>query len=239
MTKNSTFTSTSAFGTGTFTNTYNEFFDGAGGTGSLESEFWSGWAYSKDTDTTTSGVGNQYSAITGSGARGSSNYGISFGDTSITFGASVDFTGRGFDVTNTTYAHNSMRDGDSFAKQFGDDPSTTGVTETDQPDFFRLTAEGFLSGSSTGTVEFYLADYRFTNDADDYILDTWAFVDLTTLGTVDTLSFGLDSTDNSFGFMNTPDYFAIDNIGVVPEPSAFALLAGAIAFSCITMRRRR
>ena len=238
VTKNSTFTSTSAFGNGTFANTYNAVYDGAGGTGNFQYDYWSGWAYSKDTDTTTSGPGNQYSAIAGSGARRSSNYGISFGDTSITFGSSFDFTGRGFDVTNTTYAHNSMRDGDGFAKEFGDDPSTTGVTETDQPDFFRLTAEGFLSGSSTGTVEFYLADYRFANDVDDYILDNWAFVDLTTLGTVDTLSFGLDSTDNSFGFMNTPDYFAIDNIGVVPEPAAYALLVGLLGMSLVALRRR-
>jgi hypothetical protein len=238
VTKNSTFQSTSAFGTGTFANVYNEKFDGLNGTGNFEYDYWSGWAYSRDTDTTTSGIGNQYSAITGAGARGSSNYGISNGDTAISFGASVDFTGRGFDVTNTTYAHNSMRDGDGFAKQFGDDPSTTSVTETDQPDFFLLTVEGFLTGSSTGTAEFYLADYRFSNDADDYIVDSWEFVDLTSLGVVDELTFDLSSSDvGGFG-MNTPDYFAIDNIGAVPEPSAFALLAGVVAMGFVGARRR-
>jgi len=198
----------------------------------IEWDSWSGWAYSKDTDTTTSGFGNQYSAITGSGSRGSSNYGISNGDSSITFGSSIDFTGRGFDVTNTTYAHNSMRDGDSFAKQFGG-------ASGDDADFFRLSVEGFLSGSSTGTVEFYLADFRFADNSQDYILSDWAFVDLSTLGTVDELAFDLSSSDvGSFG-MNTPDYFAIDNIGAVPEPAAFTLLAGALALGFVGLRRRR
>jgi hypothetical protein len=238
VTQNASFQSTSAFGTGTFANVYDEKFDGPNGTGNLEFTSWRGWAYSRDDDTITSGRANESSAITGSGSRGSTNYGVSFGDSSITFGAALDFTGRGFDVTNTTYAHNSMRDGDAFSKRFGDDPSTSGVIETDQPDFFLLTVEGLLAGSSTGTVDFFLADYRFGNDADDYIVDSWEFVDLTSLGVVDELSFDLSSSDvGSFG-MNTPDYFAIDNIGAVPEPSAFALLAGVAALGVAAVRRR-
>lgn len=210
---------------------------GSGFTADFDNEYivdwasWQGWAYSKDTDTTTSGFGNQYSAITGAGARGSANYGISFSDSAIRFSTAQDFTGRGFDVTNTTFAHNSMRDGDSFAKQFG------GVSG-DDADFFLLTVEGFLAGGSTGTVGFYLADFRFADNSQDYILSDWAFVDLTSLGTVDTLAFDLSSSDvGTFG-MNTPDYFAIDNIGVVPEPAAFALLAGAGVLGFAGLRRR-
>ena len=60
-------------------------------------------------------------------------------------------------VTNTTYAALSMRDGDSFAKKFG------GPSGND-PDYFRLTITGKDSGGSTiGSVEFYLADYRFAD----------------------------------------------------------------------------
>lgn len=198
----------------------------------VEWDSWSSWAYSKDTDTVTSGFGNQYSAITGSGSRGSSNYGISFGNTTIRFSAAQDFTGRGFDVTNTTYAHNSMRDGDGFAKQFGG-------ASGDDPDFFVLVVEGFLGGSSTGTVDFYLADYRFADNAQDYILSDWAFVDLSVLGTIDELAFDLNSSDSGGAGMNTPDYFAIDHIGAVPEPSAFALLAGAMILGIVGLRRRR
>jgi hypothetical protein len=43
-----------------------------------------------------------------------------------------------------------------------------------------LTIEGLdATGASVGTVEFYLADYRFSNNALDYILEEWAEVDLT------------------------------------------------------------
>ncbi|MEM7792361.1 MAG: DUF4465 domain-containing protein [Verrucomicrobiota bacterium] len=238
VTKNSVFQSGNGSQTANFSNTFNENYDGADGSGNLLFSFWSGWAYSKDTDSVTSGLANEYSAIPGVGAGGSSNYGISFGDTDITFSSAIDFTGLGFQVTNTTYAHNSMRDGDAFAKKFGDDPATIGITETDQPDWFLLTVEGFLSGGSTGTVEFYLADFRFADDADDYIISTWEFVNLTALGTVDELAFDLTSSDvGAFG-MNTPDYFAIDNIGAVPEPSAFALLMGVFVSFCLFKRRR-
>ena len=39
---------------------------------------WDGWAYSNTTDTTTPGNSNQYSAITGIGVSGSSNYGVAY-----------------------------------------------------------------------------------------------------------------------------------------------------------------
>jgi hypothetical protein len=225
--KLSTFTSSAGSFSGDFDNKYN-----------LDFNSWVSWAYSKDTDTATSGFGNQYSAITGTGAGGSSNYGVSYTDSSIRFSSAQDFSGRGFQVTNTTYAHNSMRDGDGFAKKFGDDLATTGVVETNFEDFFLLTVQGFLSGGVTGTVDFYLADYRFADDAQDYIISDWTFFDLTSLGTIDELSFDLSSSDvGDFG-MSTPDYFAIDNIGAVPEPSAYALSAGLLAL-CLVARRRR
>ena len=41
---------------------------------------WDGWAYSSKTDTTTAGYANQYSAITGKGANGSSTYGVAYPD---------------------------------------------------------------------------------------------------------------------------------------------------------------
>ncbi len=239
VTTESDFASTGSGITGNFANTYNEFFDGPDGTGTFQFDFWSGWAYSKNTDTVTPGVGNQYSAVAGSGAGGSLNYGIANGDVTIGFGSVLDFTGRGIDVTNTTYAHHSMRDGDFFGKKFGDDPATTDVVETDVADWFRLTVEGFLSGGSTGTVEFYLADFRFADDADDYLVDAWRFVDLSSLGLVDQLGFDLSSSDTGAFGMNTPDYFAIDNIGAVPEPAAVALVAGVLALLVAVRSRRR
>lgn len=92
-------------------------------------EFWSsGFAYSNMTDTVTSGFENQHAAITGAGFDNSPQYVVAFGNenyiTTLLPGYPITF--QGFYVTNTTYAYNSMRDGDMFAKKFGgvtgDDP---------------------------------------------------------------------------------------------------------------------
>ena len=111
-------------------------------------------------------------------------------------------------VTNTTYSALSMRDGDSFAKKFGGE---TG----DDPDFFQLNIYGSSNGDALAEhVEFLLADFRSDNVADDFILDEWRFVDLAPLAHADRIYFDLDSSDvGTFG-MNTPGYFAIDNIRV-------------------------
>ena len=44
-------------------------------------------------------------------------------------------------------------------------------------------------------MEFYLADYRFANNASDYIVRDWTFVNLASLGAVSKLTFGLTSSD--------------------------------------------
>lgn len=232
VTTSSTFRDSFEGNTATFANTYNAQYSGLDGTGAFQFDFWNQWAYSQATDTVTSGIVNQYSAITGSGAAGSSNYAVAFRQTQIDFENPFDFRGRGIEVTNTTYAHNSIRDGDLFAKRFG------GASGTD-PDFFRLTIEGFLGEISTGSLTFDLANFESPNPAEDYILDEWAFVNLTALGAVDQLSFALSSSDvGNFG-INTPEYFAIDNIGVIPEPSVFTLFLGALSLFLSARRRSR
>ena len=90
-------------------------------------------------------------------------------------------------------------------------------------------------GESTGTVEFYLADYR---DGKADAVSEWTWVDLTSLGpNVSRLEFQLESTDvGDFG-MNTPAYFAIDNLTLVPEPAGAVLLFPAL-LSLAAVRRR-
>ena len=59
----------------------------------------------------------------------------------------------------------------------------------------------------TGSIDIFLADFRYEDDADDYILSTWQYIDLTTLGTVKRLEFELSSSD-----AGTPLYFCLDNL---------------------------
>jgi hypothetical protein len=57
---------------------------------------------------------------------------------------------------------------------------------------------------------------------------------------IDEVAFAFTGTDfGTFG-LNTPSYMAVDNINftAVPEPSAFALLLGAVALGCVAHRRR-
>ncbi len=173
--------------------------------------YWEGFAYSSTTDTTTPGPGNQYSAITGVGAEGSQTYGLGYqgymGTTpELLFDTDTGYTIAGAYFTNTTYTYLAMRDGDAFSKQFG------GTDGTD-PDWYKLSIVGVDStDATTGMVELYLADYRFSDDAEDYLVDEWTWVDLSSLGDIVGLRFYLSSTDNDEWGMNTPGFFAIDNI---------------------------
>jgi len=169
---------------------------------------WSGWAISTSTDVTTPGFTNQYSSIAGNGFDNSQTYATTFvlGESQIKLtGDALGGEVNGVYVSNATYSYLSIRDGDGFAKKFGGE---TG----DDPDFFLLTIKKYLNGQlGQDSINFYLADYRFSDNTQDYIIDAWSYIDLLPLGNVDSLSFSLSSTDNGAFGMNTPAYFCIDN----------------------------
>lgn len=174
--------------------------------------YWSnGFAYSNTTDVTTAGYTNDFSAYTGEGANGSANYGVNYGG-NIDFGAQALVSS--IDITNTTYAALSMLNGDLFAKQFGSTTDANGdIDGTNGEDWFRLLIVGRDGNSAvTDTVIFYLADYRFADNNDDYIVDSWETVDLSSLGAVRYLEFSLESSDEGDWGMNTPAYFALDDL---------------------------
>lgn len=166
---------------------------------------WSGFAASRMEDAATPGFENQYSAIAGTGVSGTSAYAVAYPApvSTILF---KDTIVSGLYVTNSAYAYWSMKNGDTYSKKFG------GETGNDQ-DWLLLTIEGFNSNNqSTGKKEFYLADFTSDDPSKDYILDTWEWVDLTTLGKISKLEFSMRSTDNGAWGMNTPAYFCIDNL---------------------------
>ena len=231
LTHQADYNATSGFSSGGafFNNSYTDF-----GGGSFS---WAGFSLSRETDTTTAGFGNQFSAVAGSGAGGSLQYAVSYVDSfSSAFPPRITLAAGerpvSMQIVNTTYAALSMKNGDSFAKQFG------GASGND-PDFFKLTVSGHDSSNQpTGSLDFFLADYRFANNALDYIVTSWTPVDLSSLGaSTRALTFDLASSDNgSFG-MNTPAYFAVDNITTVPEPHSALLLM--LAGTGLAARRRR
>ena len=199
--------------------------DGSGGFVSQQVEFvntfnpvygsWSGWSYSRETDNHSPGFTNQYSAYPGGGASESEKYGVAF--SSLNGGGVGSYPEiflppgkipHSIKVTNTTYAALSMLDGDAFSKKFG---GPTG----DAPDWFRLSVIGLdAAREPVGEVEHYLADYRPTNPAEDYVLDVWQKVDLRPLASreVAILQMQLHSSDTGPFGMNTPAYFAADDL---------------------------
>lgn len=167
---------------------------------------WSGFAWSTHRDTYTKGYDNQYSAITKFGYNKSDVYCIAYPGSEDFISLDEESEISGFYITNTAYAYYSMLEGDAFCKKFGGDSGA-------DPDYLRLTVEGYDStGKKTGQVHFYLADYRSDDDSQDYIVDEWEWVNLSSLGSVKKLKFLLSSTDNGAFGMNTPGYFAIDNL---------------------------
>lgn len=188
---------------------------------------FSGFAVSNMTDVVTPGPSNQFSAITGSGATGSDQYGICYASEWSNNRVFIDdsYSWKSFSdvlITNTTYAYDAMLNGDGISKKFGTDTSAAGVNDgTNGEDWFLLTIYSLdIDTLRTGdSVNFYLADYRFTDPADDYIVNTWESVDVGALGDgglypIYGLDFVLTSSDTAGGFgMNTPAYFAIDNLG--------------------------
>lgn len=185
-------------GVATFTNTFTDW--GGGFTS------WTGFAFSNVTNISTPGMANQYSAMVTENQVAANIYAVAYcygNSTFIKFDWLVEPLE--MDVTNSTYAYLAMLNGDEYSKKFG------GASGND-PDWFLLTIDGYNGTVKTGTVEFYLADFRFSNSTQDYIVKKWSRLNLASLGRVDKMVFKLTSSDSGEYGMNTPSYLAIDNL---------------------------
>ncbi len=192
-----------------------------------------GWASSNQTDLETAGYMNPYSAYvvpSGGGVDGSANFAVA---NNLVRGESiVEFTEpvrvQGMYVANTTYVYRAVVEGDDGAG-FVKGPFGAG-------DWLRLDIFGMsVDQQQTGSVPFHLADYR---DGKEEVVADWTWIDLSDLGVVQRLEFNLASTDNGDFGMNTPAFFAMDNLTfeIIPEPSAVWLLG--IGGSLLFMARR-
>jgi hypothetical protein len=218
-----------------FNNTFDASFGG----------FWIGWSYSNVVNSTTPGFTNQYAAWPGGGSDSRTvapgqKYAIGFENAffNLPTGSSL----QSVDLTNTTYAALSMRDGDAFAKKFGG-------TSGNDPDFLRVTLTGYddlgAMGNAIGAVTVSLSDFTAPNQADDFILSSWLNVDLTSISAARSVALSFASSDQGPFGSNTPSYVALDNlafdIAAVPEPSTWlCLIVGlpGIAYATRKMRRK-
>ncbi len=162
--------------------------------------FGGGFIYTNKTDTKTPGYTNN-SAITGTGKYGKvylTSYVNSFAPSKIVNLNPDLYKFKGMWVTNSTYAYLSIKDGDSMAKKF-----VAG-------DWFKLTITGYTSSKAEiGNIDFYLADFR---DGKSININTWQWVDLSSLNNASYIEFSMSSTKNNTWGMLTPSYFCLDGI---------------------------
>lgn len=180
--------------------------------------YWSGgFAYTNVKDSITAGFTNLYGVRAYNGYTGSATYVVGQDRGKITLTVPQS-TVNGFYITNTTFAWKSIAKGDAFARKFGDTTGTgsgTTIAQGSYPDYFKVIVKGYKNGAlKNDSVTVMLADFTFTNNAQDYILSTWQFVNTAVIGEVDSLKFFMRSTDvGAFG-INTPLFFALDNFAV-------------------------
>ena len=186
-------------------------------TNSNQYGYWGGFTASNRTDLNQSGLDAQYTAATGCGYDGSTQYAVAYTmgvQTEVYATDGQSHTVTGCYVTNNLWTYQDILQGGYGELPYG------GITGND-PDWFKVTAIGKnASGQTVGTLDFYLADYRFANNAEDYVLNTWEWFDLSPLGSVATISFELSSSRGSGYNMITPAYFCMDNFnggGAAPD----------------------
>jgi hypothetical protein len=184
-----------------------------------------GFAYSRSTSTTFSMntyASDQFNAVTGGGYKGSESFAIGY----VGFGSYPTVTVlnseegdriKGFYVTNSAYTADAIVNGDGQQNVTDANGQACAPNEGfHQGDYVLLTATGYdVQGTQTGTVNFYLADYRSDDPSKHYYLQHWEWFDLTSLGVVKTIEFSMSATRQNQWGTTTPLYFCMDNFNDV------------------------
>lgn len=171
------------------------------------SDGWSGFGYSSEESTEHGGWQTDTRSAVGHGVDGSDTWGVLF-YSSYSFPGGVPFRVTnsaegdiipGVYVTNTAWVVDATQHGPGF----GDDESYK------QGDYMRVT----FTGDNHKFVEYYLADFRNTDNSEHYVLTDWAWVDLAPLGKVKEVKVQVEgSRSNAFG-PTMPAYVCLDNLG--------------------------
>ena len=183
--------------------------------------YWiEGFSYTNKYDSTDGTFSNLYGVVPYHGRSQSAVYTVGQTRGVVTLTAPQS-TVNGFYVTNTTFASKTIRYGSQYSRKFGDTTGTgsgTTIAQGQYPDYFKLIVHGWKSGlQKPDSAVFFLADYRTSSDV---IVGDWQFMNTSSLGAVDSLIFTLRSTDNGQFGMNTPGFFAIDDVQVtLPNPA--------------------
>lgn len=172
---------------------------------------WTGCSYSNMTATSFADyTTDQWNSAAGHGAAGSANYGVIYGSSTPNKQMEIikvvdgDAEGRiikGMNITNSAWTVKCVKNGNEPAKKFA------------QGSWFKVTFTGVKADKTTASVDYYLADYRSTNEADWTCLTDWTWIDLSSLGKVVSLNVSFDGTDAGAYGLNTACYVCIDNVG--------------------------
>lgn len=167
--------------------------------------YWYGYALTSESSSEYTGLSDQFRSAPG-GAFEGNNFAVGYPE-----GMTVDVTNSldgdvipGLYVANSAYTISSMRNGDGFAKKF------------EQGDWLKLTATGTTAEGTSVSKDFYLADMRDSRTEEHYILDSWEWLDLRSLGKVKNVRFTFDGSDSGKYGLNTPKYFCMDLFGTMP-----------------------
>lgn len=171
--------------------------------------YWaSGWTISTSRNDSIGNFTNLVGSITGSGNEGSSTYLVGQNKAYLLLPPNASFEGLSY--SNTTYTANAVENGSFFSRPFGIDS----IGNSGFPDSLILKVELYHAGTITEQFQLFLADYRFADDNQDYVLDYWNshLLIATVILPTDSISFTLVSSDQSAFGNNTPDFFALDDL---------------------------
>jgi hypothetical protein len=193
----------------------NTFFSGSFEFNNYYMASWDSWAYMGYSSVSSAKYVDDYdytddvNSAAGCGAQNSNTYGVAY--ESSWYGSTPDAVVtnnpageviKGVWLTNTAWVKYAVLNGDGMTDgAFGKD------------DWFKVTITGTKADGTKSSIEYYLADYRAEKEVDRYVLDTWQWVDLSSLGAVTKITFSFDSTrSNAYG-ITTPTYVCFDNLG--------------------------